>query len=85
MEAADPYWIAKKRRVATHNAEHRAPPVTISRLSLPLQASPNWVSSPMLRLLQNEGVWTDDLPKRTRNLEGLRFNADRCQGLFLSW
>ena len=81
--AADPYWTAKER-VRTHFDDHRRLRDRFEG-QLTLATTPERLDSSTLRMLQNERVWVDDPTKRTRNLDALRRDPDRCQALFVGW
>ena len=81
--AADAYWSAQQA-VRAHGELHRRLRDDFDS-QLALAAGPDRVSSPMLRLLENEGLWVDDQPRRAANIEAWRRNHDRYESSFVSW
>jgi tetratricopeptide (TPR) repeat protein len=81
--AADPYWLARDR-VRDQGAAHQRL-LDQFESQLVLASGPERVGTSLLRLLQEEGIWDDDLAKRTRKLETWRRDARRYQGTFAAW
>jgi tetratricopeptide (TPR) repeat protein len=82
-EAADPYWSAKER-VREQGALHQRLGENFEA-QLALASGPERVGSALVRLLQNEGVWVDELEKRARKLETWRRDPERYRSLFVAW
>jgi hypothetical protein len=81
--AADPYWLAKAR-VSAQGAIHRQLRDQFEG-QLVLATGPERVNTSFLRLLQEEGIWDDDVAKRTKKLDTWRRDARRYQTTFAAW